>query len=333
MFIDAAINFTKIKNYQNIFEDVYIDTKTASVLDSNLNPIYETMYEIIYWWKGTLHGENLVNEELRAKAVVARFSAVKEEINTITQDDIDNAKVIDSSKQAIYAIHAHGWYPYGHLHDSLLRMYPWRDEKFSDPVVLCSKYNRIVDFPLHLKAFGYDESAIFRTGPQYRLIKVAKLYYGVNEARFWTTSTQEQYAWMLKRYLGLLDDETRDLPSIEGLYLSRNHVGRRGVTNNDEVESYLKYKGFLTLTGDEGLLEIISLFYRAKVIVGPHGSIFVNTIFCKEDTKIIEFCPDNRRDFSFKGKTKLAQNYNHILVDADENFNIEIDLAELERIL
>jgi len=333
MFLQAAINLTNIQEYKNVYEDVFVDTKTGAVLDSTLCPIYETLYEVLFWWGGTLHGQNLVDKNLRKIALEKRYQGLLEELATITTEDIEIAKVLDDTKQTVYAMHSHGWYPYGHLHDSLLRLYPWRNEKFENPIVLCSKYNRVVDFPLHLKAFGYEENTIYRTSEKYRLIKVAKLHYGVNESPFWTTSSQEQYGWMREGYLNLLDEEIKKLPEINGLYLSRNHVGRRGVTNNDEVELFLKGKGFRTLTGNEKLIEIISLFYRAKTIVGPHGSIFVNTIFCKEKAKIIEFCPNNRQDFSFKGKTKLAQDYNHILVPADEDFNIEININELKFLL
>lgn len=334
MFLEAAINFTNIKSYKNIYEDVYIDTKTSAVLDSNLKPIYETLYEIIFWWKGTLHGQTLIDPELRKIEVQRRYEEILAETATISPDDIAGAKALPKDVEAIYAMSAHGWYPYGHLHDSLLRLFPWRDHKFSNPRVLCSKYNRVVDFPLHLKACGYNEDTIFRTAPKYRLIKASKLFFGVNEAKFWTTMTQEQYDWLIQGYFSLFDTDPRTQEPIEGLYLSRNHVGRRGVTNNDEVQEYLtKERGFKCLTGEEGLLEIISLFARAKTIVGPHGSIFVNTIFCRENAKILEFCPDNRRDYSFRNKTKAAIDYNHILKPADSDFNIEIDIEELKKLI
>lgn len=334
MFLDAAINFTKIKSYKNIYDDVYIDTKTSAVLDSNLKPIYETLYEIIFWWKGTLHGQTLVDPELRKIEVKRRYEEILAETATITQDDVAGAKVLPDDVEAIYGMSAHGWYPYGHLHDSLLRLFPWRDHSFSNPRVLCSKFNRVVDFPLHLKACGYNEETIFRTAPKYRLIKASKLFFGVNEAKFWTTMTQEQYDWLIQGYFSLFDTDPRAQEPIEGLYLSRNHVGRRGVTNNDEVQAYLtNERGFKCLTGEEGLLDIISLFARAKNIVGPHGSIFVNTIFCRENAKIIEFCPDNRVDKSFFNKMKLAKNYYHILKAADADFNIKIEIDELRRLL
>lgn len=334
MFLDAAINFTNIKSYHNIYEDVFIDTKTSAVLDSNLKPIYETLYEIIFWWKGTLHGQTLIDPELRKAEVLRRYKEILAETETITEEDVSNAKVLAPDVEAIYAMSAHGWYPYGHLHDSLLRLYPWRSHTFQNPKVLCSKYNRVVDFPLHLKACGFEEDTIFRTAPKYRLIKASKLFFGVNEAKFWTTMSQEQYDWLIQGYFNLFDKDPRELEPIEGLYLSRNHIGRRGVKNNDEVQHYLTEEhGFKTLTGEEGLLEIISLFARAKRIVGPHGSIFVNTIFCSENARIIEFCPKNRIDKSFLNKTKLAKDYHHILKEADSDFNIFIDLDELKRLL
>lgn len=333
MFLNAAINFTDIKSYQNIYKDVFIDTKTSAVLDENLKPIYETLYEIIFWWKGTLHGQTLIDPALRKLEVQRRYEDILTETASITEEDIANAQVLGADIEAIYAMSAHGWYPFGHLHDSLLRLFPWKNHYFKNPRILCSKYNRVVDFPLHLKAFGYDESTILQTASKYRLIKVSQLYFGVNEAPFWTGLTEAQYRWMLTGYLSLLTEGEKSLPEITGIYLSRNHVGRRGVLNDEDVQNFLKNKGFIVLTGNEDLKEIISLFYRAKTIVGPHGSIFVNTIFCKKDAKVIEFCPDNRRDYSFKGKKKLVENYQHILIKGDSDFNIKIDLNQLEELL
>ncbi len=116
MFLDAAINFTGIKSYENIYEDVYVDTKTSAVLDCNLKPIYETLYEVIFWWKGTLHGQNLVDPELRKIEVERRYREILEETNTISADDVSNAKVLGPDIEAIYAMSAHGWYPYVNLH-------------------------------------------------------------------------------------------------------------------------------------------------------------------------------------------------------------------------
>ncbi|WP_202941825.1 glycosyltransferase 61 family protein [Alteromonas macleodii] len=75
------------------------------------------------------------------------------------------------------------------------------------------------------------------------------------------------------------------------------------------------------------------MFSNAELIVGVHGSLFVNTIFANDTCKIIEYCPANRPDFSFQNKYKNAINYTHFLVDADSDFNIDIDLNELSLLL
>lgn len=333
-FLESPLNLTSIGSYQNIYEDVYIDTKTSVVLDNDLNPIYETLYEAIYWWKGTLKGELWSNQELRKQEVSRRYSEIMNVASEITKHDVEAALIIDSNHETLYAMSSHGWYPYGHLHDSLLRLYSWKDCNFKDPKILCSNYKRVVDFELHIQAFGYGADSIIEASNDKRLIKVSKLYFGVNQAFFWTKITPPQYEWMIAGYKHIVEKLEFGREQINGLYLSRNHIGKRGVVNDDEVKEFLIEKfGFKVLEGNETLPEIISLFSRAKFVVGPHGSIFVNTIFCGENCRIFEFCPSNRPDFSFKNKFKLAKSYNHILVDADREFNIEIDLNFLADVL
>ena len=82
----------------------------------------------------------------------------------------------------------------------------------------------------------------------------------------------------------------------------------------------------------QNLKEMVRLFASAEKIIGPHGSLFVNTIFAGENAEIYEFCPKNRPDYSFRNKHKAAKKYEHQLLDADEQHNIRIDLKTLEEI-
>ena len=49
-------------------------------------------------------------------------------------------------------------------------------------------------------------------------------------------------------------------------------------------------------------------------------------MFCNSKTEIIEYCPQNRKDSSFKNKFKMAQNYTQYLVEADNLYNITIPI-------
>jgi capsular polysaccharide biosynthesis protein len=96
---------------------------------------------------------------------------------------------------------------------------------------------------------------------------------------------------------------------------------------------YLEERNFLILKGDEPLNKMIEYFYNAEVIIGYHGSLFANTIFCQSFVRVLEFCADNRRDFSFYTKYKIAKNYTHELIEADDKFNANLDLDVIKNFL
>ena len=58
----------------------------------------------------------------------------------------------------------------------------------------------------------------------------------------------------------------------------------------DEITSILKCMGFVFMSMDSySVPQQASIFNSADLIVGAHGSAFVNMIFCRPSTKIIEF--------------------------------------------
>lgn len=64
------------------------------------------------------------------------------------------------------------------------------------------------------------------------------------------------------------------------------------IINDEEVFKYLKPKGFSKYKiGQLSFKNQIHLFNNAKIIIGPHGAAFSNLIFCKPETKIVEFKP------------------------------------------
>ncbi len=72
------------------------------------------------------------------------------------------------------------------------------------------------------------------------------------------------------------------------IYLKRN--GKRRLINQEEIESYLERMGFeAVLCENYTIAQQAAIFYNADVIAGPHGAAFTNTVFCKPDTKVIEF--------------------------------------------
>ncbi len=323
-FIRTNRNLTSVSQYTYTLDDVIVDGKTGAVLESNGDLIFELLYEVLYW-NPIIPGRVLIDDELRAAEVQRRYRLLSSEIaDSFNRVPFNRLPSLPSDKEAYYMLHPTGWYPYGHLHDAIGRLFHYRDVTKNDALLLCSRTDRVTDFSDHAGAIGFKADNVVEVRKFDRFLKVPRLHYGVNPSVY-TTFTEESYDWLLgcyRRYFKKVDTSQR----IPGIYLSRNHVrnGQRGVINNEEVEEMLRDFGFTVLTGREPLETTYALFSTANRIIAPHGSSLVNTIFSPPDAQILEFCPDNREDHSFERKLKACLNYRHVLVPGDDAFNIEI---------
>ena len=80
------------------------------------------------------------------------------------------------------------------------------------------------------------------------------------------------------------------------LYLARGSFGR-SIQNENEIVDLLKEKyHFIVLNGSETLEETMHYFTNAKIILGAHGSLMKNMIWCKKNPVFIELSPYTRHD-------------------------------------
>jgi tetratricopeptide (TPR) repeat protein/capsular polysaccharide biosynthesis protein len=86
-----------------------------------------------------------------------------------------------------------------------------------------------------------------------------------------------------------------DLPKYgKKIYISRARARARHIINEDAVSGLLSRLGFQTVYLEEmTVLEQVSLFANAKVIVAPHGSGLTNLVFCSPTTTVIELFSPN----------------------------------------
>lgn len=298
--------------------------------------VNETADEHIYWLPSTMPSACMQEDDrftpLMVKERLNSLSFLANELKVIANR---NAKVVRLDDKFIYIdlTHPFGWYAFGHLHDSLQRLYSLHQfeeflEKGRVKFLVC-RFDRVRDFELHLSALlrreiDKEELIVVQQDCIYHVPRLIK----PRMQSVYTNFTPDVYSWMIDGYKKKFDFSQ---PNGSLLYLTRNHVkpGFRGVLNEDALLVELKKMGFTILTGNEALPEIISKFSAASFIVGPHGSLFANTIFCNEDCQIVEFCPKNRPDFSFLRKTKMAKNYRHVLFQADDKFNIELKIEDV----
>jgi capsular polysaccharide biosynthesis protein len=76
------------------------------------------------------------------------------------------------------------------------------------------------------------------------------------------------------------------------IFISRKKAVRRNIINQDEVESLMKKYDYTSIClEDYSFLEQVSILKHAKNVLGLHGAGLANTIFMKENTRIIELSP------------------------------------------
>ncbi len=76
----------------------------------------------------------------------------------------------------------------------------------------------------------------------------------------------------------------------ERLYISRAKARRRRVSNEDALWPQLESRGFTRVyLEDLTWQEQINAFRHAKVIVAPHGAGLANLVFCRPETRVVEF--------------------------------------------
>ena len=95
------------------------------------------------------------------------------------------------------------------------------------------------------------------------------------------------------------------------------------IINNYEIKKFLKSKGFkIFKLSNFPFKKQISIFYNAKLIVGPHGAGFSNLVFCRKNTKVIEIKPKNHPNKVYETISKINKlNYNLIKLRHIKNNN------------
>ncbi|NEQ69044.1 MAG: glycosyltransferase family 61 protein [Symploca sp. SIO2D2] len=99
------------------------------------------------------------------------------------------------------------------------------------------------------------------------------------------------------------------------IFLSRENCDFRRLTNESEIFDKLEPLGFKKLMPDRlSVAEQAHIYSKAKMIIGPHGAAFTNSIFCNPETVLYEMLSPDYVDMSFWVTTQDLdlQHYIHL---------------------
>lgn len=124
------------------------------------------------------------------------------------------------------------------------------------------------------------------------------------------------------------------------IYISRKDAIVRKLINENEIETYLKGRGFEIIEmSTHSFLEQVKICAEAKIVVGPHGAGLSNTVFC-QNAKIIElFSPSYVNVCYWRLSNVVSNEYHYIIGDEtsgyplDEWKDFRVDINKLKHLL
>jgi hypothetical protein len=297
-------------------------TREGLILNENMDLIENLHDEHIYWEGGAMsfHKDTITN----SMNATSRLNHLREKVSQLK---LSKFVAFNSNTAFVYLMHPFGWYAYGHLFDTLQRLYSLQTRAPGSRHLLVSDSRRVRDFGCHVNALGYDIKQLFYFPVGVELVRLERLMFSYSPATI-TQFTCESINWIRESYLKLLAHRSILIePHVNNgycLFLDRNNTARRSLLNKDEVISRITLAGIpvIVLNGSESFCEALYLYSNAKYIVGAHGAMFVNTIFAPEEATIVELCPSNRRVFNMLRMCKPCRRHTLSFWKADDSHNI-----------
>jgi capsular polysaccharide biosynthesis protein len=117
------------------------------------------------------------------------------------------------------------------------------------------------------------------------------------------------------------------------LYVTRRDARRR-ILNEDAVITLVGQYGFeVVCPGDLSVVEQVTHFSEASVIVGPHGAGFTNMIFAPEGATLVELFGSNYVNGCFWAITNLRRQRHAFVTFDTETLDYSVDLDRVRAIL
>ena len=113
------------------------------------------------------------------------------------------------------------------------------------------------------------------------------------------------------------------------IYLARGAYGRSIQNERVIVDVLTKKYNFIVLNGTESLEDAMRYFTNARIILGAHGSLMKNMIYCKKNPVLIELCPSTRHDCFYGNARELGFLPFFILVDCNKNEEIILNNEQI----
>ncbi|MEO5334018.1 MAG: glycosyltransferase 61 family protein [Magnetococcus sp. YQC-5] len=139
--------------------------------------------------------------------------------------------------------------------------------------------------------------------------------------------------WLREHLLPALGVVTE--PACHLLYISRSNASSRRIRNEEQVIHGLQTRGFQILHLEEMTVKAqVEAFYKARMVVMPHGASGANIVFAQPGAILIELLPSSNQHADLLIYASLSQCHYGCLLCEDESHNNSTDLnVDVEKLL
>lgn len=320
-FRDTWLNIFDSPNSHFYISDCIVDFETGLIYKDG-QIFWEAANENMVWYDGWISGDprwlnRISRQDVISERMKKQTSYFEEKIRaTPHMPEITEGTTL-------HLLHPFNRYVFGHIFDTLQKMYVVENESLDFQSLLIPGTHEIIDFDVHLDALGLKNKNIIKSN--HGLVRVNYLLF-INPVGHPTSFTPDSYMFIRNKYQKYFGVEESPVAEKKIFLTRRSGAFKRYLLNDDELETVLKKEGILYFDGKQSFREIVYAFAHASHVAGVHGSLFTNNIYGNEKTKYLEYCPRARENHTFHHQYKLCESYEHILVDGDESNNIRLDI-------
>jgi len=314
--------FSEIMNLKD-FSEIYSFDKSDHIYSTfySKNIVLENVYYINKCWFDQYKNPLIIDEF--NNDIEYKEYCICNHSNVIIKN-ISNLNIFKEIKEEVMFLdYIYGFYNFGEFWDVINRLIV--SEKKDLPLFHLS-YNRITNIEY------YFEKLKFYFPTQYQTRENNKKLYYFHKINISTVVgmcrgyIDKFYAYHFNKVL----NKQEKSENLYNLYLARGSYGR-SIQNEKEIVNILKNKyNFIILNGSETLQETIHYFTNAKIILGAHGSLMKNMIWCKKNPVFIELCPYTRHDCFAANSINCGFTTFFFVTDCDEKEEVLLNDGQKE---
>jgi hypothetical protein len=199
--------------------------------------------------------------------------------------DITHETPVEIPTDVLYLDYIYGFYNFGEFWDILKRLMYTETKHL--PLFRLER-NRVTDIDVYVRNFGFDFASQYpckaNTLYHFQTVHITSLHGGTRGImdRFFT--------YRLNRVM----NPELPVPFSYRLYLTRGTFGR-SIVDEKLIIDFLKEKhNFVILNGSESRKETMYYFTNASLLLGAHGSLMKNKVWCAKNPIFVELTPLSR---------------------------------------